>query len=129
MYQCQKIIESGKQYPKEFCTNKYEKHIACSYGYKLVCVDGKFIKPFKTYCKNAVHNFINNIIEGIKYSTEVTKKHFNKELVMTKEDNEDIKNFTKSWICDNDYLNNDAKLGDRYNITGKFRSSAHRYQS
>ena len=27
------------------------------------------------------------------------KKHFNKELVMTKESNEDFKNSTKCWIC------------------------------
>ena len=30
-------------------TNKYLKHVACSYGYKLVCVDDKFGKPFKSY--------------------------------------------------------------------------------
>ena len=29
-------------------TNKYQKHIVCSYGYKLICVDDKFSKPFKT---------------------------------------------------------------------------------
>ena len=32
------------------------------------------------------------------------KKHFNKELVMTKENNEKFKNSTKCWICDNDYI-------------------------
>ena len=26
--------------------NKYKKHIACSYGCKLVCVDDKFFEPF-----------------------------------------------------------------------------------
>ena len=40
---------NGKKNPEEFFTNKYQKHIACSYGYKLVCVDDKFSKPFKTY--------------------------------------------------------------------------------
>ena len=39
---------NGKKNPEEFFTNKYQKHIACSYGYKLVCVDDKFSKPFKT---------------------------------------------------------------------------------
>ena len=29
------------------CTNKYQKHFTCSYGYKLVCVNDKFSKPFK----------------------------------------------------------------------------------
>ena len=32
------------------------------------------------------------------------KKHFNKELVMTKKENENFENSTKCWICDNDYI-------------------------
>ena len=40
--------DNGKQNSEESYTNKYQKHIACSYGYKLVCVDDKFSKPFKT---------------------------------------------------------------------------------
>ena len=32
------------------------------------------------------------------------RKHFNKELVMVKEDNKNFKNPTKYWICDNDIL-------------------------
>ena len=27
-----------KQNPKECYTNKYQKHFACSYGYKLECI-------------------------------------------------------------------------------------------
>ena len=51
-----------KQNPKEAYTKKYQKDIACSYGYKLVCVDDKFSKPFKTYLgKDVVFNFTNNI--------------------------------------------------------------------
>ena len=30
-------------------TSQYQKHIACSYSYKLVCVDDKVSNPFKTY--------------------------------------------------------------------------------
>ena len=40
------------------------------------------------------------------------KKYFNKELVMTKKDNEDFKNSTKCWICNNDYGDNDVKVQD-----------------
>ena len=40
---------NGKQNPKESYMNKYQKHIACSYGCKLVCLDDKFSKLFKTY--------------------------------------------------------------------------------
>ena len=37
---------NGKQSPEESYTNKYQKHIACSYGNKLICVDDKFSEPF-----------------------------------------------------------------------------------
>ena len=53
-----------KQNPKESYTNKYQKHIAFSYGNKLVCVGDKFSKSFNTYLgKDGAYNFINNIIE------------------------------------------------------------------
>ena len=116
-----------KQNPAERYTNIHQKHIACSYGYKLACVDDKFSKSFKTYLgEDAVYNFINNIIEEIKYYSEVIKTHFDKKLVMTKEDNEDFKNSTKCWICDNDYIDNDVKVRDYCHIAGKYRDSAHR---
>ena len=38
-----------KQTPEEPYMNKYQKYIACSYGYKLVCVDDNLSKSFKTY--------------------------------------------------------------------------------
>ena len=44
---------------------------------------------------------------------------------MTKEDNEDFKNYTKCWICDNDYIDNDVKLKDYCHITRKYRGSTH----
>ena len=43
----------------------------CSYGCNLVCVNDSFIY---------------SMTEESKYCNEVMKKHFNKELVMTKED-------------------------------------------
>ena len=49
------LENNGKQNLEESYKNKYQKHIACSYGYKLVCVDDNFSNPFKTYlCKYAV---------------------------------------------------------------------------
>ena len=67
------LEDNEKQNPKD--ANKYQKHIACSYGYKLVCVDDKFSKPFKTYlCKDAVYIFIYNMIEESKYCSGVIKK-------------------------------------------------------
>ena len=57
--------------------------VACSYGYKLVCADDTFSKPFKSYLgKDSVYNFINSTIEEGKYCNDVIKKHFNKKLIM-----------------------------------------------
>ena len=39
--------DNERENPNESYTNKYQKHNACIYGYKLVYVDDKFIKPFK----------------------------------------------------------------------------------
>ena len=53
-----------KQNSEKSYIKKYQKHIACSYGYKLLCVDDKFRKLFKTYLgKDVVYNFTNNMIE------------------------------------------------------------------
>ena len=71
-----------------------------------------FTKPFKTYLEEvAIYNFINNII---------------RELVMTKECNENSKNSNKCQMCDNDYVDNDAKLTDPCHTAGIYRGSAHR---
>ena len=101
--------DNRKQSPKESYTNKYQKDVASRYGYKLVYVGDKFRKPFKCYLgEDAVYDFINTIEEN-KYCSHVIKNHSNKEIVMTKEDNDNFENSTKCWICGNDYLDNDVK--------------------
>ena len=44
-FECILVPEGNrKQNPIEFYTNKYQKHVACSYGWKLACVDEKSSK-------------------------------------------------------------------------------------
>ena len=50
------------------------------------------------------------MIEESKYCQDMIKKHFKIEFLMTNEDNEHFKNSIKCWICDNDYVDNDAKV-------------------
>ena len=66
------------------------------------------------------------MIEERKYSSVVIKNHFNKELMMTKEDNGYFKNSTKCWICDNGYIENHVKVRDHCHITGECKGSEHR---
>ena len=54
------------------------------------------------------------------------KKRFSKELVKTREDNEDFQNSTKSWIWDNSYANSDVKVRNHCHVTGKYRDSVYR---
>ena len=119
--------DHGKQNPYQSYTNKYQKHVACSCRYKLICVDDKFGKHFKSYlCGDAIYNFINSMIKESKYCGDVKKEHFNKELVITEKDNEDLENSTKCWICDV-YVDGDVNVRDNCHITGKYKGSAHKY--
>ena len=68
----------------------------------------------------AGYSFIN------KCCTDIMKKYFDKELVMTKEDDKDFVNSTKCWNCDNVYVEDNVKIRDHCHITGKYRGSAHR---
>ena len=71
---------NGKQNLDEFSQHEYLKHVACSYGYNLECVDGKFRKPFKSCLDEAVaYNFINTTTGESKQGTDLMKKHFNKK--------------------------------------------------
>ena len=54
------------------------------------------------------------------------KKHFNKELVMTKRGVADFENSTKCWICDVHVDGNDRKVRDHYHITKKYTGSTHK---
>ena len=45
---------------------------------------------------------------------------------MIKKGNENFKNSTKGWICNNDHIDNDVKVRDHCHITEKYRGSANR---
>ena len=69
------LENNGKQNPEEFYKNKYQKHIAWCYGYKLLYVDDKFSKSSKKCLgRYAVYNFINSMIEESKNCGDIMKK-------------------------------------------------------
>ena len=45
---------------------------------------------------------------------------------MTKNDDKDLKNSTKCWICDNVSVKSDVKVRDHCHITGIYRDSTHK---
>ena len=106
-------------------TRNYQDHIPCSFAYKVVCIDNKFNKDIVLYRgKNAVFKFINCIFKEYGYCRSVMKKHFNKNLVMSAEENEEFERSNICWICGKS-INFDAKVRDHCHIAGKYRGCAH----
>ena len=70
-----------------FYSSRYQHHVSCSFAYKLVCVDDKFTKPVVVFrVENAAYKFIEAILKNFEYCKKVMKKHFNKNLIMSEEE-------------------------------------------
>ena len=105
-------------------TSKYQDHIPCNFAYKLVCIDDKYSKDIILYKgKNAVYKFIQSIYNEYSYCRGIIKKHFNKDLIMSAEEEEQFETSEICRIC-NKLIKND-KVRDHCHITGKYRGDPH----
>ena len=96
---------------------KVFKHIPCSCSYTVVCIDDRFSKPIVVFRgKNVAYGFIKAILKEYEYRKKVMKKQFNKNLIMSKEEEEVFHSSNACWIC--------KKLIDKDDVTGKFRGPA-----
>ena len=59
-------------------TKEYQGHVPCSFAYKVVCIDDKFTKQIVVYRVQ--------ILKECKYCRKVMNKHFNKNLIMSEEE-------------------------------------------
>ena len=108
-------------------TDAYQKHTDCGFGYKIVCCyDDKYSKPLKIYRgEKAVYNFMEYLLDEVKYCKKVMKQQFNKPLKMTKDDDIRFKKSEECHICGKKYTDKDIRVRDHCHITGKYRGSAH----
>ena len=53
------------------------------------------------------------------------KKHFNKDLIMSEEEEHLFQQSNSCWICEKLIDNDDEKVRDHCHVTGKFRGAAH----
>ena len=70
-------------------TESYQKHKDCGYGYEAVCCyDDKYSEPAQQIYrgKNAVHKFIEKMLEEVEWFKKMKHKHFNKDMIPTKDD-------------------------------------------
>ena len=92
------ILNNAESY-EGFCSKNYQNHIPCSFAYKIVCVDDKFSKPIVVVRgKNAAYKFIEAILEEYEYCKKVMKNHFNRNLIMTEDEEESFQSSNTSWI-------------------------------
>ena len=77
-------------------TKKDQKHIPCSFTYKVACIYDRFSKSVLLYRgKNTVNKVIEAIIKETQYCKKMTKKPFNKNPVMSVEDERSFKSRNK----------------------------------
>ena len=114
-----KVNRKGKS------TTFYSKHVPNSVGAKLVCIDDKFTQPTKIFFgSKCINEFLQWVFRTKPLCNKIIKTHFNKELLMTEEDEEIYNNTNICWICSKEITEN--KVRDHCHITGKYRGAAHK---
>ena len=103
-------LEEVESYKGSY-TKKYQNHIPCSFTYNVVCIDDRFSKPIVVFRgENAAYEYIKAILKEYKYCKKIMKKHFNKNLVMTEEEEHLFQQSNNCWICKKLIDNEDEKL-------------------
>ena len=70
-------------------TTKYQEHFPNSIGAKLVCIDDRFTLPVIIFKgKNCINKIIWWVINQNKWIKEIITNHFNKEPIITTQDEE-----------------------------------------
>ena len=104
---------------------KYQASVPCSFDFKVVCVNDRFTKPIVIYRgENAAYEFIKAILKEYKHCKKVMNKHFNKNLIMSIEDEHLFQQSNSCWICKKLIDNDEEKVKDHCHVTGKFRGVA-----
>ena len=74
--------------------------------------------------KDVVNKFIRSILSEYSYCKRVIKKHFNKNLIMSAEE-ERFEMSNICWICNKLFDVSDNKVRDHCHISGKYGGAAH----
>ena len=108
-------------------THKYQKHTACSFGYKVVChYDEMYSGDVVIYRgEDCIEKFMKCMFEEVKNCQSIIRDNFNKPLKMTNEDEESFNEATHCHICEKKYKVDDVPVRDHCHVTGKYRGSAH----
>ena len=92
---------------------------------KLFALIKGLLSQFLFIGENAAYEFIKAILKEYKYCKKVMNKHFNKNLIMSEEEEHLFQQSNNCWICKKLIDNDEEKVRDHCHVTGKFRSAAH----
>ena len=108
-------------------TQQYQKHTACSFGYKVVChYDQYYSGDVVIYRgEDCIQKFMKCMFEEVQNCQSIIRDNFNKPLKMTKKDEKAFKKATHCHICEKRYRVDDEPVRDHCHVTGKYRGSAH----
>ena len=70
-------------------------------------------------------NLLKRFLKSLNTVKKVMKKHFNKNLIMSEEEEHLFKQSNSCWICKKLIDNNEEKVRDHCHVAGKFRGSAY----
>ena len=108
------------------CTKKYHDNVSCCYAFKVVCIDNRFSKPILVYRgENTAYEFIKTILKEYKYCKNIMKKHFNRNLIMSEEEEHLFQQSNSCWVCKKIINDDNETVRDPCHITSRFRGAAH----
>ena len=71
-------------------------------------------------------NLLKQFLKNINIRKQIINKHFNKNLIMTEEEEDLFQKSNNCWICKKRIDNDEEKVRDHCHLTGKFRGAAHK---
>ena len=75
--------------------------------------------------KNAAYEFTEAVLKEYDYFKKIMKKHFNKNLIMSVDEEERFQLANSSWICNKLFDIGNEIVRDHCHVTGEFRGAAH----
>ena len=75
--------------------------------------------------KMLLSDLLKQFFRSMNTVKKVMKKHFNKNLIMTEEEEKRFQSSNTCWICENFIDDDNKKVRDHCHVTGKFRGGAY----
>ena len=115
----------GVEIYERFYSSKYHNHIPCSFAYKIALMIDLVNRLLFLGVKTLLMNLLKQFLRSINTLKKVMKKHFNKNLIITEEEEKEYQSSNTCCICKKLIDLDDEKARDHCHVTGRFIGAAH----